>query len=220
MIHPNTEVRYIDAEKGKGLFATSFIPCGTIIWALDELDREITPAEMEGYSPHCREILLTYSYRNKKGNYIFCWDNGRFINHSFHANCCLTPYNFEIAVRDIQAGEELTDDYGYLNIVEPFEACSEHGSTRRVVYPDDLLRLSDLWDGKIKQAIPRILQVEQVLWKFLGDDTVENILDILQGKKNILSIKTCYYDGKGAAELNEAGSSDRCGKELKKQMHP
>lgn len=200
MIHPHTEVRYIDEEKGNGLFASCFIPCGTIIWVLDELDREITPAEMERYSPQCQEILFTYSYRNKKGNFLFCWDNGRYINHSFNANCCLTPYNFEIAVRDIQAGEELTDDYGYLNIVEPFEARSEKGSARTVVYPDDLLRLSEMWDKKIKQAFPRMLQVEQILWKFLGSDTVENILAILQGKESMLSIKTCYYDEKDPGE--------------------
>ncbi len=195
MIHPHTEVRYIDEEKGHGLFATRLIPCGTVTWVLDEIDREITPSEMERYDAKYQEILLTYSFRNNKGNYIFCWDNGRYINHSFNANCCLTPYNFEIAVRDIQAGEELTDDYGYLNIVEPFEACFE-GGNRTVVYPDDLLRYGEIWDAKIKKTFPDLLQVAQPLWNYLPADTLCNVLAILEGKGKMLSITSCHYNGK------------------------
>lgn len=194
MIHPNTEVRYVNEEKGHGLFATSPIPTGTIIWILDELDREITPAKMANYAQHYQDILLTYSFRNNKGNYVFCWDNGRYINHSFNANCCLTPYNFEIAVRDIKKDEELTDDYGYLNIIEPFTAQAEKGS-RTVVYPDDLLRYGEMWDTKIAAAFPMILKVDQPLWKIFPAETLENVLAILQGKRKILSISTCYYDG-------------------------
>ncbi|MBU0945286.1 MAG: SET domain-containing protein [Proteobacteria bacterium] len=193
MIHPKTEVRYIDEEKGYGLFATRPIPQGTITWILDKLDREIEPSEMERYDEQYQEILLKYSYRNNKGNYIFCWDNGRYINHSFNSNCCLTPYNFEIAVRDIEAGEELTDDYGYLNIIEPFAARPE-GQTRTVVYPDDLLRYAELWDTKIAAAFPRILQLEQALWKFLPQETLDTAVAILKGKQEMLSIRTCFYD--------------------------
>jgi len=72
MIHPDTEVRFINEEKGRGLVATAFIPKGTITWALDPLDREIHPAELAAYDEKYQEILLTYSFRNSCGNYIFC----------------------------------------------------------------------------------------------------------------------------------------------------
>lgn len=193
MIHPKTEVRYIDEEKGYGLFATSPIPRGTITWILDELDREIKPSEMDCYDQKYQDILLKYSFRNNKGNYIFCWDNGRYINHSFNSNCCLTPYNFEIAIRDINAGEEITDDYGYLNIIEPFEALPENGN-RTVVYPDDLLTYAELWDEKIADAFPKLLQLDQPLWQFLSNETLKTLLAVLQGKKEMLSIRSCYYD--------------------------
>ena len=192
MIHPETEVRYIDEEKGYGLFATSFIPRGTITWVLDKLDKEITSEKMADYEAQYQEILLKYSYRNKKGNYIFCWDNGRYINHSFRANCCVTPYNFEIAIRDIKAGEELTDDYGTLNIIAPFEADSE-GTGRSVVYPDDLLRHSEIWDKKIAAAFPEIVHVAQLLEPFIPAETGKCIEQIIAGKDRILSIKSCYY---------------------------
>ncbi|MBU1139021.1 MAG: SET domain-containing protein [Proteobacteria bacterium] len=193
MIHPKTEVRYIDEEKGYGLFATSPIASGTITWILDELDREIDPSEMARYDQKYQEILLKYSFRNNKGNYIFCWDNGRYINHSFNSNCCLTPYNFEIAVRDIMTGEEITDDYGYLNIIEPFEARAENGN-RTVVYPDDLLHYAQLWDARIAAAFPRLLQLDQPLLKFLSHETLDTIQAVLQGKREMLSIRSCYYD--------------------------
>lgn len=194
MIHPHTAVRYIDNEKGYGLVATQPIPSGTITWTLDHLDRVITPKEMANHDPRYLDILMKYSFRNNRGEYIFCWDNGRYINHSFHSNCCLTPYNFEIAVRDIAAGEELTDDYGYLNIIEPFEASPE-GGERLVVYPDDLLRYAEVWDRKLVAAFPEMTRVAQPLHIFLEQDVLEILRDIRQGKADMLSIRTCYYEG-------------------------
>jgi hypothetical protein len=37
MIHPWTELRFINDSIGYGVFATQFIPKGTIVWALDDL---------------------------------------------------------------------------------------------------------------------------------------------------------------------------------------
>lgn len=194
MIHPATEVRFINEEKGYGLVATEKIPFGTIVWTLDPLDRVISPEKMDSYEPQFRDILLKYSFRNNQGSYVFCWDNGKYINHSFKANCCLTPYSFEIAVRDIEKGEELTDDYGYLNIIEPFEADPE-GGIRTVVYPHDLLRYADIWDKKIRAAFPEILHREQPLWSFLAEDIRERIHVVLEGRDEILSLRSCYYNG-------------------------
>ncbi len=199
MIHPHTSVQFIDDEKGYGLFATHRIPRGTITWTLDHLDRVITPQEMDSHDPRYREILMKYSFRNNRGEYIFCWDNGRYINHSFNSNCCLTPYNFEIAIRDIEAGEELTDDYGYLNIIEPFEALPE-GGNRTVVYPDDLLRLAEYWDSRLQQAFPDLQLVEQPLRPFLESDILCAVQDICSGQREMLSIKSCYYNSSQQSE--------------------
>ncbi len=192
MIHPHTEVRFINKQKGYGLFATKRIPKGTVTWVLDKLDREITPAEMENYEEKYREILLTYSFRNNCGNYIFCWDNGRYINHSFHPNCCQTAYRLEIALRDILTGDELTNDYGSLNIIAPFEAEPETG-TRRVVYPDDLLRYSTAWDQALAAAFPVLTLVAQPLQPFVDPETWKTLQRIAQGKTEMVSIQTCYY---------------------------
>src|SRR5690606_36361865 len=157
MIHPDTEVRFISDEIGYGVVAKKMIPKGTITWVLDELDREFTPQELEALSEPIRNTLDTYAYRNSMGNFVLCWDNGRFVNHSFNSNCISTAYDFEIAVRDIEPGEQLTDDYGYLNISEPFRAHAE-GTKRKTVYPNDLVKYHNTWDKKPEASFTYILK--------------------------------------------------------------
>jgi len=139
MIHPHTEIKFISHEVGYGVVATQFIPAGTITWVLDKLDREFTPEEFRKMAPVYQDILETYTYRNNLGNLVLCWDHGKYVNHSFRSNCLTTAYDFEIAIRDIRRGEQLTDDYGYLNITSPFRGVDE-GTKRKKVYPDDLLK--------------------------------------------------------------------------------
>ena len=44
MIHPNTELRFINPVVGYGVFATDFIPEGTITYVKDSLELEVSPA--------------------------------------------------------------------------------------------------------------------------------------------------------------------------------
>jgi uncharacterized protein len=193
MIHPDTEVRWINEIVGYGVVATKFIPEGTITWVLDELDREFSPARVNDFSAPYKEIIEKYCYRNQHGNYVLCWDIARFVNHSFNSNCLSTPYDFEIAVRDIYPGEQLTDDYGYLNVNEPFEGLGE-GTERTVVYPDDLLKFSPLWDEQIRNTFPLILQNDQPLKLFLGRKKWNKVLRIINGKEKLRSIRTLYFN--------------------------
>src|SRR6187402_2938281 len=168
MIHPDTELRFINDVVGYGLVATKLIPRGTITWALDKLDRIFTPQMIKTMEPVYQDVLDKYSYRNQEGNYILCWDNARFVNHSFNSNCITTAYEFEIAIRDIYPGEELTDDYGYLNVDEPFEVVPEAGVNRNVVYPDDLIRFHRAWDEKLLDAFQSFSGVKQPLIELLN----------------------------------------------------
>jgi len=192
MIHPKTELKFISKEVGHGIVATEFIPAGTITWVLDILDREITPKEFDSMDINYQEIVDTYTYRNKNGNRVLLWDNGRFVNHSFNSNCLLTAYNFEVAIRDIQAGEQLTDDYGYLNIIEPFRGADE-GTKRKVVYPDDNLRYHKIWDNQLLNVFDKIPQLNQPLKKFMSNELWEDIEAIANKKKKMDSILKNYY---------------------------
>ncbi len=194
MIHPKTELKFISNDIGYGVVATEFIPAGTITWALDDLDREFTPTKLKKMNPLYQNILETYCYRNKKGNFVLCWDYGRYVNHSFKSNCLSTSYDFEIAIRDIQPGEELTDDYGYLNVSEPFKGIDE-GTRRKTVYPDDLLNHYEAWDNKLIKNFPKIIKVEQPLKSLISPKLWNEINSIVEGKKNMKSIKENYFPG-------------------------
>ncbi|MEK4230811.1 SET domain-containing protein [Solibacillus sp. FSL H8-0538] len=194
MIHPHTELRYINEQIGFGVFAKEFIPKGTITWVLDQFDQILEPQVVEAADSYSRADIQKYSYRNEEGKYILCWDLGRFVNHSFHANCMGTAYEFEIAIRDIYPGEQLTDDYGTLNIDEPFLCIPEEGTERKMVYPDDLLKFYKEWDKKVIKAMRYFYDVEQPLLHLIRPEFMGKIETA--AKKQILldSIKKLYFN--------------------------
>lgn len=191
-MHPDTEIRFINEEIGYGVVATKFIPEGTITWAQDDLDRVLKPREVEKMSRMSKEMVDKFSFRNKAGDFVLCWDLAKYVNHSFHSNCLSSAYGFEIAVRDIHPGEELTDDYGYLNITEPFKAKDE-GTERNTVYPDDLLNFHEKWDEQLQKAFSYFLDVEQPLGELLPEETLNHVRSRVRQKLPLDSILNLYY---------------------------
>lgn len=192
MIHPKTKIKFISKEIGYGVVATEFIPAGTITWVLDKLDREFTPLQIQEMPAIYQEILDYYTFRNNHGNFVLCWDNGRYVNHSFNSNCLTTAYDFEIAIRDIQPGEQLTDDYGYLNIPYPFKGIDE-GTKRKTVYPDDLLKYYKVWDKKLLKVFNKIPNLNQPLKELLTQEMWEEIVSVSESKNEMKSILTNYF---------------------------
>ena len=195
MIHPKTELKFISNDIGHGVVATEFIPAGTITWALDKLDREFSPEAFKAMDALYQDILETYTFRNSNGNLVLCWDHGRYVNHSFNSNCLSTAYDFEIAIRDIHPGEQLTDDYGYLNISKPFRGIDE-GTKRKVVYPDDLLKYSKMWDNKLLKVFNKIPILEQPLKSLISGDIWKEIIEVSENKKPMESIIKNFYSAK------------------------
>lgn len=192
MIHPDTEVRFISAEKGYGVVATKLIPKGTITWVQDDLDQIFSREKAASLNPYSKKYLDTYSFTNKNGEMVLCWDNGKFVNHSFKPSCFSTPYDFEIAIRDIHPGEELTDDYGYLNVEKAFEVIDE-GTDRKIVYPDDILNFHQEWDALIKENAPKVLDVQQPLSELIPEKTWDEFVQAIHNPSKMRSILECYY---------------------------
>lgn len=103
---------------GTGLFADEFIPRGTIVWEFTPgIDEAFTKAEVEDLpEPKQSEILsLFHAYISKQtGLYINCGDNAKYVNHSYNPNIILRHGDQEeicYAIRDIQKGEEITENY-------------------------------------------------------------------------------------------------------------
>tara|TARA_R110001632_G_scaffold179993_5_gene300029 strand:- start:27121 stop:27711 length:591 start_codon:yes stop_codon:yes gene_type:complete len=193
MIHPDTEVQFINEQIGYGVVAKRLIPKGTITWVLDKFDREFTINQFEALENIYKDLLDTYAYKNNQGNLVLCWDNARFVNHSFNANCLTTAYNFELAIRDICPGEQVTDDYGYLNVDKPFRGVEE-GTKRKIVYPNDLLKYHHTWDKKLQKGFQNLSKVEQPLKALISDDLWNNLLKIENGEMEMESILSNYYN--------------------------
>jgi SET domain-containing protein len=106
---------------GIGIFAREFLPKGTIVWEFNEaFDITLDNQEIHLLSDAAKEQFFKYAYQSKvTGKYILCSDDSRFFNHDLNANTkCEIPKtrNSEdalicYAVRDIQPGEELTNNY-------------------------------------------------------------------------------------------------------------
>lgn len=195
MIHPDTELRFINNAIGYGVVAKQFIPKGTITWVQDDLDRIYNPEDIKKISPIMLSYLDRYCFTNYKGQKILCWDNAKYVNHSFKPSCMSTAYDFEIAIRDIHPGEQLTDDYGYLNVEEPFVA-EDEGFERKVVYPDDILTYYEDWDKLIVDRFDDIKSVDQPLRKFIAVEHWAAFSKVMRGEEILKSIKTCYYQHK------------------------
>jgi len=204
MMHPHSELRFINESIGYGVFATKFIPKGTITWILDELDQKFTESYVFSLDPLRREQLIKYCYRDELGQYILCWDIARYVNHSFHSSCIATPYKFELATRDIYPGEELTDDYGYFNLDKPFYCFPESGTSRTKVMPDDILHYYQEWDQKAADAMRDFNQVEQPLRHLIESRFIHRVNEIALGKERMGSILACYFDR--TARLNAASN--------------
>lgn len=189
MIHPNTEVRFINDVVGLGVVATAPIGLGTLVWVQDSLDRTFSPEEVARTQELLRNTLDKYSYRDRHGHYVYSWDHAIYMNHSFDPNCLLTPYGLEIAIRDISVDEELTIDYGCYNIIEPFEPCPEDGS-RKMVRPDDLGRCHEAWDRQIMAAVRCLPEVEQPLRAIVEPAVWQELCAAASGAAQLRSVAT------------------------------
>jgi uncharacterized protein len=169
VIHPATALLYRNEAIGYGVFATRPIPRGTIVWVRDPLDQVIRPDDVARLPQICRDVIGTYAYTDQRGELLLCWDHGRFVNHSCAATCLSPGYEFEIAVRDIAAGEELTDEYATFSLDRPFECSCGEPDCRRTIRPDDVLRYGDVWDAKVRAAFANFQQVEQPLWPLVAE---------------------------------------------------
>lgn len=194
MIHPHTELRYVNPLIGYGVFATQFIPKGTVTWVLDELDQQFEESYVRSLDAARQTQLIKYCYRDPKGRYVLCWDIARYMNHSFNPNCISTVYEFELAVRDIYPGEQLTEDYGYFNLDEPFSCLPEAGSTRTKVMPDDILNYYPEWDAKATEALKYYPKVPQPLKYLIDPQFIDTVNAVAEGKKLIDSLRNYYYD--------------------------
>ena len=100
-----------------------------------------------------------------------------------------TAYGFEIAVRDIEAGEEITDEYGMFNPPVPMDLHGSDGPYRGRVEAIDLDRLYESWDSQVQTALRLALDVEQPLWPLVDRPTAKAITLLARWNEGYRSVR-------------------------------
>jgi len=102
---------------GIGVFAEEFIPKGKVVYQyLEGFDIIYSTEQIEKMSMLTRKYIEHYAYYSSgEGGYVLCGDNGRFVNHSKTPNIQMYNRINTVALKDIQIGEEITEDYFYFD---------------------------------------------------------------------------------------------------------
>ena len=174
---------------GYRVFATRFIPKGTITYVKDTLEICISEANFNAHLPELQEAIEKYSNRDQDGVRIISWDFAKYVNHCCNCNTISTGYGFEIAIRDIFPDEQITDEYGIFNLTKEMELnCGQEGCRRKIT-PEDFSKYYQEWDVKIKQSISYFFMVDQPLLPLVDNQTKQ---ELEQLRLDINSYKSVY----------------------------
>lgn len=190
MVHPDTEIKFINSQIGYGLFAVKKIPEGTIVYVKDDLEIMISQEQYKQYSEHLKKYIDRFSYIDPEGYRIISWDFAKYTNHCCDPNTISTGYGFEFAIKDIQPGEQITDEYGIFNLDRVLEVSCDKKNCRKFIKPDDFETYYKEWDEKIKKSLPKIFTVEQPLYIFLDEKTKQELEEY---KRDPSKYKTIYH---------------------------
>jgi hypothetical protein len=191
VIHPGTELRFISSAIGYGVFATERIPRGTITWVRCAFDRTITVAEAQALDPYYAAILDRYAYVDRAGDFVLCWDHGRYMNHSCAPTCLSPGFDLDLAVRDIEKGEELTCDYAMLNQDELFECRCGKPECRHIVRATDRDLLADEWDVRLRTAFESLAGSPQPLWPIVKEK--DRVTASAEGRAPVPSCRVHFF---------------------------
>lgn len=95
---------FADEDIAKGTVVSRFVPGFDLSFPGDYLETAVLP-------PHVRDFIEDHSYINN-GRLVMPGDLDMFTNHSFAPNVGYKESDDSFfALRDIKAGEEITNDY-------------------------------------------------------------------------------------------------------------
>ena len=98
---------------GLGLFASEFIPKGTLVWK-NHTDSELIMSreQFELLSDYMKGVCRIHAYVDKKTNqWKLPLDNSKFFNHSYNPNTFQDEDGNSVALTDINLNEEITVNY-------------------------------------------------------------------------------------------------------------
>lgn len=193
MMHPHTRLNFINEQVGYGVFATAPIPAGTITYVADALEIAIPAESALLQNSVYRSLIDKYATVEPGGQRLVSWDIAKYVNHCCHCNTMSTGYGFEIALRDIAPGEEITDEYGLFNLEWEMNLACSHANCRRRLQRSDFDTFAAVWDAQIQAVLPCCLHVEQPLWSLLDGSTLADLIHFLatgEGYKSVTALRS------------------------------
>jgi hypothetical protein len=186
MIHPKTEVRFVDPTIGYGVFAARDIPRGTIIYVRDRIESAYVARTANRVN--AAEGTGKTVFADESGVHIVSRDNARYVNHRCDCNVMATAYGFAIAVRDIWKGQEISEEYGLYDLGREIPLNCGCTRCRKRLRPDDLERFHGTWDGLILDALTRVADVPQPLMAHMDAETRLRLRAYLCGEEPYVSV--------------------------------
>lgn len=193
MIHPDTTIRLVDPVIGNGVYATKAIPKGTIIVVKDSFDRVIRRQDFLSAKEPLQGMVENYVYHDKNGNLVLSWDHAKYMNHNCDPNTMMTDYDLEVVVRDIAIGEQITTEYGLLNLQEEYDIHCACANCRKRLRLTDIDQFATLWDEKILESLLRVESVAQPLWDLVDDETRKEFRELREVPKKYRSVKNLKW---------------------------
>ncbi len=191
-MHPDTEVRVCDGGRGLGVFATSLIPKGTIVYIQDSLDIVLESSAIHDLPTLPAAEVKRLSYKKSDGTFVLCWDHSKYTNHCCFPNSLSTGWGFEIALKEIHPGDEITDDYGLFNDEEPMELLCDKKGCRGCLNPEDFDLYVKDWDEALQDALGSYRSCEQPLLELITEDIVTELntyLDTGRGYRSVSNLR-------------------------------
>jgi hypothetical protein len=162
MIHPDTYIK--TTHKGLGVFAKRKFLRGEILWIADDFDIRISLEQYHELDPVLKTKFNIYSYLDYNNKVVVAWDEGKYVNHSCDPNSTgvLQFDNISIALRDIEADEEIVEDYySYYGHFESFPCSCGAANCRKKVLQNDTYDAGLRMD--LKDVASTILSMPQYL---------------------------------------------------------
>lgn len=190
MMHPHTELKTVSPEIGVGVFATRPIPKGTILYVEDPLEIDIPPDHPMLQLPIFRKLVDVYAIMKVDGHYEISWDYAKYVNHCCHYNAITTGFGFDIAVRDIEEGEQIRDDYGMFNVDYGMELICDFDDCRKKVRSIDWDLCASRWEADARDALAHAGQVPQLLWDVMDVGLRQQLEHYLATGEGYVSVRT------------------------------
>ncbi|MDD1750654.1 MAG: SET domain-containing protein [Methanothrix sp.] len=156
---------YID---GEGIFAGELIPIGTLVFYYSSNDIYVSKKEFQCLSNFKKQQIYKFGVEDEYGKWIVTDGDA---NHSCDANILsmfVDGLYCDIAVKDIQIGEEITIDYGLFYSSFPWKmTCRCHSCNCRGIVGSGIAvdsQTQELWRSRISEAAERIFLVRQAIF--------------------------------------------------------